>query len=71
MLFTVERFRGGLQNLLAESSNVVNYIKKENTGLTTRNYCGERNYFVIQIFSCKKDKKTALISEKNIFIQAI
>lgn len=69
MLFTVERFRGGLPNLLAENSNVVNYILNKNTGLATRNYCGDRNYFVIQIFRCKKvEKNRAYFREKYIYV---
>ena len=65
MLFTVERFRDGLPNLLAESSNVVNYILNKNTGLATRNYSGERNYFVKKILRWKKDKD---VREKYIYL---
>ena len=67
MLYTVERFSGGLPNLLTEGSNVVNNILNENTGWATRYYCGERNYFVVEIFRCKKDKKTrAYFREKYL-----
>ena len=61
MLFTVERFRGGLRNFLAESSKKIPAWQRATI-------VAIEITLLYKFLGVRRIKKTALISEKNIFI---